>query len=661
MPEQKNRQEWFFKWITPLQAMRLCVAIVIVCMCVALGSAVAWCFSRLNNSAVTYDYKYVSSQEYLQQNGSTVLSYDEEKNQIAFMMNEDLINTVLNAYLQSQNYMLGDYKIYEMVYRQKEEKFYFQLQAGLFRVPARANVEATWDRGNQQLVLAFSNVHQGREDSLWASWTDELRLPSLRISAEYLEAPQWLEVDGVELNTNEMLLYFAPNLSQLMEMVQERFTADPVYLGWQNALENCPQPVRRLYQIVQKESRMTREDMRNFIKMFIDRQDELAQLLAVMDSQSAADFLEEYRAYITESVTEKALTSRQEQIKQSVKTVVARELKGALEEYIAGGIGVVPDAMKQPAGSTDNSYVNFTDGARLLGTAIVVQAQQGGQNTEWVPEQTYVVDAGVIYDYNVQAFLTAEWMAQQYTVTVPNVNFLKDIRLYYQCESGEITALITEDDGTVLAVRENETQRLTVSKAEAEYPEYGRTPVLASTPAMDSVSRNGVILTLKNGLGEGEILSRYMSAASNSAFIVFSTEEHEERVRTAVLTYDGENWSVSDYDVTDYLQYMYLHPEINGTIFPKESLQDIVVRTIPGEGLQLLLSKAKQLNLATDTDTLDYYYYIDNYIYTHFSNGKDCVFQVSDAEEILACRAVESAKSNWRLPPFFVLESSRDS
>ncbi len=128
MPEQKNRQEWFFKWITPLQAMRLCVVIVIVCMCVALGSAVAWCFSRLNNSAVTYDYKYVSPQEYLQQNGSTVLSYDEEKNQIAFMMNEDLINTVLNAYLQSQNYMLGDYKIYEMVYRQKEGKFYFQLK-----------------------------------------------------------------------------------------------------------------------------------------------------------------------------------------------------------------------------------------------------------------------------------------------------------------------------------------------------------------------------------------------------------------------------------------------------------------------------------------------------------------------------------------------------
>ena len=37
MPEQKNRQEWFFKWITPLQAMRLCVVIVIVCMCVAFG------------------------------------------------------------------------------------------------------------------------------------------------------------------------------------------------------------------------------------------------------------------------------------------------------------------------------------------------------------------------------------------------------------------------------------------------------------------------------------------------------------------------------------------------------------------------------------------------------------------------------------------------
>lgn len=190
VPEQKNRQEWFFKWITPLQAMRLCVAIVIVCMCVALGSAVAWCFSRLNNSAVTYDYKYVSSQEYLQQNGSTVLSYDEEKNQIAFMMNEDLINTVLNAYLQSQNYMLGDYKIYEMVYRQKEGKFYFQLQAGLFRVPARANVEATWDRGNQQLVLAFSNVHQGRGRTVCGpAGRTSCGLPSLRISAEYLRPP----------------------------------------------------------------------------------------------------------------------------------------------------------------------------------------------------------------------------------------------------------------------------------------------------------------------------------------------------------------------------------------------------------------------------------------------------------------------------------------
>lgn len=85
------------------------------------------------------------------------------------------------------------------------------------------------------------------------------------------------------------------------------------------------------------------------------------------------------------------------------------------------------------------------------------------------------------------------------------------------------------------------------------------------------------------------------------------------------------------------------------------------MRTIPAEGLNLLREKALQVNLVNEGQRIDYYYYIGSYIYVHFTNGRQCIFQVNDKEEIIACRSVESAEANWNLPPFFILEESRQA
>ena len=182
VPQKNEHHDWLFKLVTPLQAMRICVVLVLLFSCMALGAAVGWSFTRTANSSVTYEYKAVSIDEYLEKNGTAVLSYDESLNQIAVMMTEDLINTVLNEYLANNDYKLQGYKVYEMVYRQKEGKFHIQMQSGLFRMPVQAKMEAAWDDAAQEIVITFSQAKQGEDDSFWGSWMSAPDMPVERVA-----------------------------------------------------------------------------------------------------------------------------------------------------------------------------------------------------------------------------------------------------------------------------------------------------------------------------------------------------------------------------------------------------------------------------------------------------------------------------------------------
>ena len=150
--------------------------------------------------------------------------------------------------------------------------------------------------------------------------------------------------------------------------------------------------------------------------------------------------------------------------------------------------------------------------------------------------------------------------------------------------------------------------------------------------------------------------TRYLKRSSDTAFTVFSTRDRSDRIRTALLYRDSSGWIVLEYDVCYYLATAYEHPEINGTVFPKETILNLTVRTLPESGLALLVEKGMQTGLATKDQTVDYYYYIDHYVYVRFSGGRHCVFQVDDYGVVLAVRSIRSAAMNWDLPDFFLME-----
>ncbi|HIR36533.1 MAG TPA: hypothetical protein IAC91_10640 [Candidatus Faecimorpha stercoravium] len=663
MPEKTDHSDWLFKWVPPMQAMRACMIMVFIFVCIALASAVGWFFSRTANSTISYDYRATTIEEYLQTNGTSVLSYDPETNEIAFMMTEDLINSVIHQWLGSQDWMLNGHRVYEIVYRQEESMFHVQLQAGIFRVPMQAEVRASWDEESEELVLDFYNARLGEDTSFWASWVNAPRLPSLRIPVSELGLPEWQSIVGIELNRNEMLLYLQPDLEMLARQATGNVQVDSVYLDWQNSLADSPELVRRLGEIAAGDAIET-QDVCDFLEVVIDHQDQLIPLLAVSDQGTVAEFIERYDDYLTNDVTMEACQSRRDNIRANVMVQVARQLLQSLDAYIEQGIGTTPPALEQPEGSVDNSYVEFTDGARLEGTAVVVQvsSDSSGAGTDWDPNRTFFLDAGTIYDYHTMEFVTTERMAELFPVTTPHVDFLDQIRFYYVQETGEAVAIVSgQTEGEVQVLMSKGSRTMTAEEAEAAYPGYTKDPETASVPAEDSEVRSAIVTTLQEELGEGAVLTRYMAASSNSAFVVFSTATHMERVRSAVLYYDQDTWTVQGYDVSNYLEYCYLHPEINGTIFPAETIQKLEVRTIPAKGLNLLLEKALQVNLVSEGQSIDYYYYIGSYIYVHFTNDRQCVFQVNDQEEIIACRSVESAEANWNLPPFFILEDSRQA
>lgn len=661
MPDKTDRSDWLFKWVPPMQAMRTCMIMVLIFAGIALCSAVGWLFSRAANSTVSYEFRPTTIEEYLQSNGTSVFSYDPEENEIAFMMTEDLINSVVHQWLEERDWTLNGHRVYEIVYRQEESMFHMQLQVGMFRVPMQAEVEASWDEENQEIVLDFHNTRLGEDSAFWASWMNEPKIPSLKIPVSEFGLPEWQSVAGIELNRNEMLLYLSPNLEILARRARGKVQVDSVYLDWQNSLADSPAFVRRLGEIAAGES-VQAQDVRDFLEIMIDHQDQLVPILAVSDQNTVSAFLQEYGDYLTKDVTLAACQSRRNNIRANVMVQAARQLLQSLNDYIGQGIGVVPLALERPEGGVDNSYVEFTDGAKLTDTATVVQVASDslGAGEDWDSAKTFVLDAGLIYNYNEMAFITTERIAELYPVTVPHADFLDQIRLYYVQERGEAVAIVSgQTEGQVQVLTNKGSRTLSEEEAEEAYPGYTRQPQVAVTPAMDDGAREAVVTVLEEELGEGEIRTRYLSMSETSAFVVFSTSAHMERVRSAVLSCENGLWTVQGYDVSDYLEYCYLYPETNGTVFPAETIRELQVRTIPAQGQSLLLEKARQLNLAGEGQTIDYYYYIGSYIYVRFTSGRECVFQVSDQEEIIACRSVESAEANWDLPPFFVLEDSR--
>ena len=392
MPQKNEHHEWLFKWITPLQAMRVCVVLVLLFSCMALGAAAGWCFTRTANSNVTYEYKAVSIEEYLEKNGTSMLSYDEFENQVAVMMTEDLINTILNEYLEANQHKLQGYKVYEMVYRQKEGKFHIQMQSGLFRVPVQAKMEVSWDSVNKEIVIVFSQARQGEDDSFWGSWMSAPQMPEVRVPVSMLGLPDWIRVVDVKLNTNEMLLYLQPDLLALVKRARENIQVDGVYLDWQSYLEDCPMIIRRLHRIANGDN-VTTADVRTFLKIMIDRQEELLTVLAVADQSAVAGFIERYQDFLTDDITLEACQQRRDNIEEHIRIDAARQLLKSLESYIEEGVGLTPPQLQVSGESVDNSYVNFTDRSKLEGTAIVIQTESSGGDAqlEWTESQRIVV------------------------------------------------------------------------------------------------------------------------------------------------------------------------------------------------------------------------------------------------------------------------------
>ena len=58
-----------------------------------------------------------------------------------------------------------------------------------------------------------------------------------------------------------------------------------------------------------------------------------------------------------------------------------KEIFASYQSLIADGIGTEPAPLERPSSSLDNSYVSFSDGQKLEGTAIVIQAS-AGEETE---------------------------------------------------------------------------------------------------------------------------------------------------------------------------------------------------------------------------------------------------------------------------------------
>ena len=643
-----------FGLFSPLAAQIFTICIEVLAIAAAIGAALMWGLSNKATQTVSYEFKEVDPSEYRSANGVLVYSYEEKENQMTLMLTEDLVNTVINRYLDDQGRMVNGYRIYEFVYRQNENKFHMLVQDGIFTVPAQAAASVSWDPDAREVFFRFEEMRLGETQNFWASNLNPPDIAGIRVPDTYFMSPAWLPVSGMQLSYNEMLLQMQPDLKAVSDMMFREFEADPVYLDWQCSMSDCPLIVRQLQTAVHQQ-KYSDTALKAILKTVTDEQENLPVVLACMKEPSVQAFLEKYTYILNpELVNLGAYTAKRGEILAKIRIAVGKDIYVSYQSLLENGIGITPDPLETATSSLDNSYVNFSDGQKLEGTAIVIQANTA-EDPE-VPETFCFTDKGTVYDYDRDAFITTELVTSENPVKTPHVTFLDDYRLYYDNATGTASVIISDDDG-VTVISSGNLRRLTAAEADAEYPYRNGAPEMARIPAKDDADRIAMMDALEEALGEGDILSRYLSADSGSAFMVFSTHQHPERIRTCVLRKEGTVWIPADYDVMDYKGYAAQHPEINGTVFPLETTKNLRIRTIPQAGLQILLEKARQQNIVNTAQKIDFYYYVDNYIYVRFTNRRSCVFEVSNDEVILAFRSVESAAANWDLPNFFLLES----
>ncbi len=641
---------------THLNWMRFVVIAQSILVVTALLVALYWGTLQYNHQKVSFDYKPVTVSEYSEKNGVSVFSYEESENRLTLMMSEDLMNTLAHKALAEIGDKLEGHQVYEFVYRQQEDKFHLQMQSSLLRVPVVANAGARFDAETREVVLMFDDARMGETNNFWARNLESPSIHELRIPEALFELPEWLSLQGIQLSTNELLLYLTPDLDHVSAWMTAHLKPHETYLSWESIMENPPVLTGSLAD-VQEGRTFSRSDAGTFLALAIDDQAGAVPVLSLLEDESIQFVLDAYPAYwVGETVNMQAVNDYREILHDMALDKMGSELLLRYARYVADGIGVEPDPYEVNVSGTDSSYVAFADRSVLTGTMIVIQ---GEPEEKIAPQGACFADRGTIYDYHRHAFITAEFIGLDPSA-MPEVEPLKDFRLYYDQENRKPAVLYLCPDGQVreftLKGTRATAQMITAETASMWYPYWKEVPEEAFIPEMDDEERAQIIAVLEENLEEGEIYTRFLKRSSDTAFTVFSTKGRPDRVRTALLHKESSGWAVMEYDVCYYLATAYEHPEINGTVFPLETILNLTVRTIPEEGLSLLLEKAIQTNLATKDQTVDYYYYIGNYIYARFSGGRHCIFQVDDFGGILAVRSIQSAAINWDLPSFFRME-----
>lgn len=626
MRRKQTRSDWLFNYLTPNQLLKASLIAAIVCLVIGLSCAAFWLFNRNAPSSVSYAYKPTTAEEYLEKNGNAVLFYSKTKNEMTLALSEDLINTALQRYLDDQGNRLGGYHIYEMVFRQTDNAFYINMQSGLFRVSLKLDAAVCYNAAARTFDFTVTKMTTSEENNILVSHINAPQLEAFSVPADALPLPTWAEPQALTLNANEMLLVLKPDIDQVKQLMKTYLETNEVYLDW-NDLQPDAVDLKKL-------------TAGEVIDMVVTHQEKLPDYLALLSDEACDRFFEKYNALLTSFVTHETVRDQRKLLQRRMQSLAAKELLATYESRLQAGVRKYPAPTTISFASGDVALRTYEDPVQLNPT--VSEGVKIGE----IP--SIISDSGIIFDYNSNAFITTEALRAARKSKLPHVEEIGDCYCYFDFSTQKPVILVAADD-SVLVLTAGTESRMSLADAQSAYPNFDQAPESASV-LTGGERYEAIASALQQQNGETTYL-RLVRASSDYAFVIFSTEAELQTLCSAVMSKRSDEWRVDEYDVTSYPQYITAHPTINATIFPVENISAYTTWTALDKQSQQRINA-----LAGSNAKMDRYYFINEYLYVHFSNGRELVYRVNEENAIIESRNYLGALAHWKVPALFPIQ-----
>ena len=547
---------------------------------------------RLYANLGNFDFSYmkVSAWEYKKEEGTGILELDSDRRVLTICLSEDAINTLLARQHPGT------------VLRLAEGRLFQSLAHWTGRWPVSAAVRIETRQECLGFILTDFRLGTGEIEipRALAGEEEELVLEIEDLLPSWLRlAGAELRVDGLLIETDILLPVLKEKLAGLLAGIRKSYL-DIAAREPDNAEGLIPETAEAF-----RTGQISDELALALLEDFVTDRSELYRLLPLLEPETAAGFLEEQEAWLSEEFDASAFVKKQAEYEMEARSRAARWLWQRL---------------RQETGTEEGEAWPL----------------YGAQGTPYSPS------SGILYD--------SEWILNHHALPEAYACYAEELRLYFNNQTGELTVIAELNETQALLLQEDQYRVENKEQLALDCPGWDSGAERPAQPEKGSPEAQALTDLLKQQYGVQTVHIRFLATAEQEAFAVFSLED-EKKLRSVLFRREAE-WQIAEEMITDYRAYLRDNPGTNGLLFPEYSVAEVTDKPLSASAMNQLVRFLKTKKALTGRETVAYCSYIGRFLYLQTSGGAERVVRLNEKGLPAECLPVQEAREAWELPPF---------